>query len=164
MPLDGDSALAQMTPSATCRQYRRHIGSVEARGTEANFVEPARRAFPDDADAQSGSHQFSLPRFVDDLGTSLCRSHSHSRHRPPVAATNPQPSQLMVPGMQARRRRPSPRSLARPSTGVLEPEHLPARCLYEPITSIHSGRTRARNSFQRIDALDYLFRVPRKPL
>ena len=70
MPLDGHSAVGQMTPSATGRQNRRHIGSVEARGTEANFVEPARHAFPDDADAQAGSHQFSLPWFVDDRGAS----------------------------------------------------------------------------------------------
>ena len=97
MPLDGDSAVGQMIPSATGRQNRRNIGSVEARGTEANFVQPARRAFPDDVDAQAGSHQFSLPRFVDDRGTSVCRSRGHSRHRPPVAATNPQPSPLMVP-------------------------------------------------------------------
>jgi len=84
MPLDGDSAVGQMIPSATGRQNRRHIGSVEARGTEANFLEPARRAFPDDADAQAGSPPFSLPRFVDDRGTSVCRSHSYSRWRPPT--------------------------------------------------------------------------------
>jgi len=84
MPLDGDSAVGQIAPSATGRQNRRHIGSVEAKGTEANSVGPARRAFPDEVDAQAGSHQFSLPRYVHDCGTSVCGSHSQ---RPPVAAT-----------------------------------------------------------------------------
>ena len=160
MPLDGDSAVGQMTPSATGRQNRRHIGSV----TEANLVEPARRAFPDDADTQAGSHQFSLPRFVDDRGTSVCRSPSHSRHRPPVAATNPHPPSCWCQGC-----RPAAGDL--PRTHGLDPQQVswsrnispPVACI-SPLPRYTQGGQRARNSFQRIDALDYLFRVPRQSL